>query len=297
MELRHLRYFAAVAEELHFARAAARLNISAPTLSHQISALEAMLGAKLLTRKTKSAVALTHAGKRFLIEALETLTQAARAEMVGRRAARGEAGSIAVGYVLSAACSGLVASSIVEFRTLHPDVSFQLRRMETFPQLRELSEDSLDIGFTRGLDRYPAGLAGFVADRQPYWLAVPEAHPLARKKHITPAMLADAEFVAAPMQMEVGFWGNIAATTPPGVSVKIVERAPDAFTVLTLVAAGFGVSVLSESLKRVAIPGVVYRKISGATRQADHAVVYRKNESAPVVKIFIDLLRRRARGV
>ena len=90
MELRHLRYFVAVAEELHFGRAAARLNISAPTLSHQILALEGLLGAKLFLRRTKSVVTLTATGKRFLVEAYATLAQAANAEMIGRRAARGE---------------------------------------------------------------------------------------------------------------------------------------------------------------------------------------------------------------
>src|ERR1700731_4474462 len=115
MELRHLRYFVAVAEELHFSRAAARLDIATPTLSAQIQALEAMLGAQLFARKTRS-VALTHVGKRFLDEARATLKQAEQAELVGRRVARGDTGSIAVGYVLSAACKGFVASSILEFR-------------------------------------------------------------------------------------------------------------------------------------------------------------------------------------
>lgn len=149
MELRHLKYFVAVAEELHFARAAERLNISAPTLSHQIGALETMLGAKLLTRKTKSAVALTHSGKRFLVEAQETLKQAAHAELVGRRAARGDAGSIAIGYVFSAGCSGLVPTALASFRKSHPEVSFQLARMSTFAQFKGLIDGSLDIAFTR----------------------------------------------------------------------------------------------------------------------------------------------------
>src|SRR5262249_9009477 len=105
MELRHLRYFVAVAEELHFSRAAAKLNIATPTLSAQIQALETMLGAQLFTRKTRS-VALTHVGKRFLEEARATIKLADQAELVGRQAARGETGSIAVGYIFSAACSG-----------------------------------------------------------------------------------------------------------------------------------------------------------------------------------------------
>src|SRR5262245_2918972 len=128
MELRHLRYFVAVAEELHFTRAAARLNIATPTLSAQIRALEMQLGAKLFVRKTRSVV-LTQVGERFLVEARATLKQAEQAEHVGRLAARGDIGSIAVGYVLSSACAGLVSASIREFRVSHPDVSFQPARM------------------------------------------------------------------------------------------------------------------------------------------------------------------------
>ena len=296
MELRHLKYFVAVAEELHFARAAERLNIAAPTLSHQIGALETMLGAKLLTRKTKSAVALTHSGKRFLVEAQETLKQAAHAELVGRRAARGDAGSIAVGYVFSAGCSGLISGTLASFRKSHPEVSFQLARMQTFAQFKALIDGSLDIGFTRAPQRYPSGLTGFIVERQPFWLALPEGHHLAARKQITPAMLVDEAFVAVSMEMEIGFWGNIAAITPPGTSLRIVERAPDAFTVMALVAAGVGISVLSGSLARIAMPGLAFRKLVGVTRMADHAMVYRKNESAPVVKAFIEFLRARARA-
>ena len=108
MELRHLRYFVAVAEKLHFSRAAEQLNISTPTLSHQIQALETMLGAQLLSRRKKSAVSLTHTGKRFLEEARATLRQAENAELVGKRAARGDIGSIAIGYILSASSIGLL---------------------------------------------------------------------------------------------------------------------------------------------------------------------------------------------
>ena len=295
MELRHLKYFVAVAEELHFARAAERLNISAPTLSHQIGALETMLGAKLLTRKTKSAVALTNAGKRFLTAARDTLKQAAYAEAVGRHAARGDTGSIAVGYVFSSGCSGLVPTALASFRKSHPEVSFQLARMPTFAQFKALIDGSLDIAFARALARYPSGLAGFIIERQPFWLALPEGHPLAARKQVTPTMLIDEAFVAVSMEMEIGFWGNIAAITPPGMSMRIVERAPDAFTVMALVAAGVGVSVLSESLSRINMPGLTFRKLVGVTRTADHAVIYRKNESAPVVKAFIEFLRAEAK--
>src|ERR1700692_5108321 len=112
MELRHLRYFIAVAEELHFARAAAKLNIAPPTLSAQIQQLETSLGARLFDRKTRS-VALTHVGKRFLEEARAALRQVEQAERVGRRAARGDIGSIAIGCVLSAIFGGIVSGVVV----------------------------------------------------------------------------------------------------------------------------------------------------------------------------------------
>jgi DNA-binding transcriptional LysR family regulator len=296
MELRHLRYFVAVAEDLHFARAAERLNIAGPTLSHQINALETILGAKLFSRKTKSAVTLTHSGKRFLIEAQETLRQADRAELVGRRAGRGDAGSISIGFMFAAGCGGRLSAALLNFRETHPDVSFQLRQMLTFPQFKALIDGSIDVGFTYGMQRFPSGLTGFIISREPFWLAMPEGYHLAAHKQITPAMLVDEPFVAMSMEMEARFWGNIAAVVPPGTSPRIVERASDAFTVMVLVSAGLGISVLSESLTRVGIRGVVFRKIVGATRTADVAVVHRKNESAPVVKAFINFLRARASG-
>ena len=202
MEIRHLKYFVAVAEELHFARAAERLNIAAPTLSHQIGALETMLGAKLLTHKTKSAVALTNAGQRFLIAAREALKQAAYAESGERLAARGDTGSIAVGYVFSNGCGGLVSSTMAKFRNAHPEVSFQLARMQTFAQFKALIDGTLDVAFARAMARYPTGLAGFIIERQPFSLVLPENHPLAARKQVTPAMLIDEPFIGMSLEME-----------------------------------------------------------------------------------------------
>src|SRR5882757_1135043 len=270
MELRHLRYFIAVAEEMHFGRAAARLNIAAPTLSHQIGALETILGAKLFTRRTKSAIGLTHSGKRFLVEAQETLKQAAHAELVGRRAGRGDTGSISIGYVLSAGFSGLLSTSLAAFREKHPDVTFQLARIQTVEQFKALNDGSLDVGFTRTPHRYPSAVSGFIIERQRFCLALPEKHRLVAQKRITPAMLIDEDFVAAPLESELGFWANLSAVSPPDVSLRIVARAPDVFTVIALVAAGIGIGVLSDSLKRIAMPGVVFRDIDGATRTSDH---------------------------
>jgi DNA-binding transcriptional LysR family regulator len=192
-----------VAEELHFSRAAAKLKIAPPTLSAQIQTLEAILGARLFTRKTRSVV-LTSVGKRFLAEAQEVLRRAEHAETMVRRFAKGEEGSIAVGYILSAAYGGLVASSIVDFRTSHPDVTVQLRRMQTLPQMAALTDGSLDIGFARAPERFPAGLVGFVVDRQPLCLAIPSGHRLASHSVIPPEALTGEEFVTTSLEMELG---------------------------------------------------------------------------------------------
>jgi DNA-binding transcriptional LysR family regulator len=296
MELRHLRYFVAVAEKLHFSRAAEHLNISTPTLSHQIQALETMLGAQLLSRKTKSAVSLTQTGKRFLEEARATLRQAENAELVGKRAARGDIGSIAIGYILSASCIGLLPELIATFQKENPGVSLQLSRMETFPQMKAVIDGSLDVAFIRAPQRYPIELTGFVVDRHPYCVAIPKGHHLAKRKQIGPAVLAQEAFVSGSLEMEVGFWGNLSAISKQGQSLHVVERTPDIFSLLTLVAAGVGLAIISEPMQNVAIPGIVYRRITGALQEAEIAVAYRKSENAPAVKSFIQRLRAKARA-
>lgn len=295
MELRHLRYFVAVAEKLHFSRAAEYLNISTPTLSHQIRALETMLGAQLLSRKTKSAVVLTQTGKWFLEEARATLRQAENAELVGKRAARGDIGSVAIGYILTASQIGLLPELIGAFQKEHPDVSLQIHRMDTFPQLKALLDGVLDVGFVRAPERFPAELTGFVVDRHPYCVAIPENHPLAKRKQVTLAMLAQESFISGSLEMEVGFWSNMGAVSKAGQSPRVVARAQDIFSLLTLVAAGVGLGIISTPIQNTGIPGIVYRSLTGALQEAEVAVAYRKSESAPAVRSFIEQLRTKVR--
>lgn len=294
MEIRHFRYFVAVAEALHFGRAAESLKVSVPTLSEQIRALETALGAQLFTRRTRG-VALTPVGQRFLEEARAVLKQAAQAELVGRQAARGELGTIAVGFILTAICSGIVQDAVREFRREWPGISFTLIRLETFPQMKALLDCSLDIGFMRVLDRYPAGIAGVTVQRQAFTLAIPEDHPLAACDRVEPAMLVDAPFVGPPVEGEVGFWRNISWVMGDR-PVNIVARAPDAMSVLAMVASGIGLGILAASISRIALPGLVYRDIVGSPTTAEHAVAFRRNEGSPPVKAFIDFMRRRARN-
>jgi DNA-binding transcriptional LysR family regulator len=292
MDVRHLRCFLTVASELHFSRAAARLGISVPSLSNTIRGLEGILGAQLFRRKTKSAVSLTHVGRRFLEEAQAAIKQLEHAELIGRRAARGEAGSITLGYVLSACCSGLIAAALIHFRKTHPEVSVQVRHIETSPQFKAIIDGALDVGVMRMPRRYPSGLAGFIIDSEPFRLVLPEGHPLAKKQQIPASDIANLPLIAAPLEMEPGFWGNLVSVNASNKPLNIVEYAQDAMTVMTLVAAGVGIGVVSSSLARIALPGIVYRDISGSARQADHAFVYRRNEASPVVSAFIKSLRK-----
>jgi DNA-binding transcriptional LysR family regulator len=144
--------------------------------------------------------------------------------------------------------------------------------------------------------RYPSGLAGFIIDSEPFKVALPEGHPLAKRQQIDAKTIAKEPLIAAPLEMEPGFWGNLVSVSSSSEPFNILHRAPDALTVLTLVAAKVGIGVVAGSLCKINIPGIVYRDISGSSRQADMAVVYRRNEASPIVGAFLKSLRKIVRS-
>lgn len=291
MELRHLRYFEAVAEELHFARASERLNIAAPTLTQQIQALERDLGV-VLFRRSRRGVSLTEAGRRFLDEARKTLHQAEQATQVARQTARGEIGRLEIGYVTSASCLGLVPRFLAEFRRLNPYVDLQVHRMETVRQLAALDQGDIDIGFLRPPTRYPIGLTGTLVWRHPFVVALPKDHPLVKEKRIRVSTLAGEPLIASSVELELGFGGQIQEIATEGkFTPRIVGRAPDILTILTLVSAGFGVAFVPESFRAVAIPGVVYRNLANPQTNALLAAARRRDNAAPAVRAFMRVVR------
>lgn len=291
MEIRHLRYFVAVASELHFARAAERLNIAAPTLSAQIKSLEAHLGVVLFNRSTKRKVELTYAGRQFQKRALALIESFEQAERFAREAARGEVGEVRIGYVVSAATAGHVKKAIELSRAASPNVVIHIRRMETLPQVRAISSGIIDIGFMRSMNTYPAGIEAFDMPRQRFCLAMHRDHPLAKQKQIAGATLAKQKFVAFELDAELGFWRNIAAVLPAGTIPQIVQRAPDAVSLLTLVSANVGIAVIQETLKNVADASVVVRNIAGPPKYSKSDVVYRANEPSPAVRAVLKAIR------
>jgi DNA-binding transcriptional LysR family regulator len=292
MELRHLRYFLAVAEERHFTRAAEHLGISPPTLTQQVQALEAELGVTLLRRNNRS-VALTEAGQRFLEEARKTLLQSEHATLVARRAGRGEVGRIEIGYVTSASLAGIIPSSLAAFRQSNPHVDVQLHRMETVRQLGALAEGQIDIGFLRQPKRYPLGIVGNIVWRQPFVLAMPINHPLAKRDQINMAALADESFIASSVELELGFGGQIQEIAAEGnFTPKVVGRAPDLLTILTLVASGLGVALVPEVFREMYTGRIAYRRLAGPQRNALLAAARRRDDAAPAIKAFLRVMRR-----
>jgi DNA-binding transcriptional LysR family regulator len=293
-ELRLYRYFVTVAEERHFSRAAERLGISPPTLTHQIQALETHLGVRLCHRRPKTRVELTEAGQRFLEQAQQVLRQVEEAESAARKAARGEVGRIEIGYMMSVSCSGLIQKCVSNFRRAHPAIDISLHRMETMPQVAAIAEGKLDIGFVRPPKQYPPELAGFIVFEQPMVLALPADHRLARRKRINPADLADDVFVTTSLEMDIGFLKYTEAVTSIANFVPTVsKRVPDVFTVLTYISAGYGVGVIARSLGKLAIPNVVIKELDVSQPPLSPiACVYRRNESAPAAAAFVNSMQR-----
>jgi DNA-binding transcriptional LysR family regulator len=294
IELRLFRYFMALAEELHFARAAERLGISPPTLTVQIQGLEARLDVRLCRRSTKSRVELTEAGKRFRDQARNVLRQAEEAEFVARQAARGEIGSIEIGYMMSVSCSGLIQKFVGGFQRTNPGIEINLHRLGAMAQVRAIVEGKLDIGFARPPSDYPPELSGINVFTQPLVVALPGGHRLAAKRRIAPSELKDEAFITTTLEVGFGFGEFTEAVTKiAGFSPRVARRASDIYNVLTYVSAGFGIGVMGKSISRLAIPNVVFRDLAlSAPPQSPVACLHRRNETAPAAMAFIQAISR-----
>jgi DNA-binding transcriptional LysR family regulator len=295
MELRHLRAFLAVADTLHFTRAAERLGISPPALTEQVQGLEALLGARLF-RRTKRSVTLTDAGQLFLREARPALAQVERAEGIGRLAGRGERGILAIGFAASAAFSGVLGASVAAWRQAQPQMELRLHEMESIPQLEALTEGRLDIGFIRPPLVLPDGIAALPLLREPLWLALPEHHPLCAEAAIRPEALAQEAFISPDAETSIGFHHHtIALGQQAGFRPRLAHHGRDLVAVVALVGLGLGVALVPESLRDcVRLPGLAYRPLAGTSLRTELAAAFRRNEAAPAARACIRQLRRQA---
>ncbi|EOZ4774490.1 LysR substrate-binding domain-containing protein [Pseudomonas aeruginosa] len=295
MELRRLRYFIAVAEELHFGRAAERLGISQPPLSQQIQALEEEIGARLFER-TNRRVELTDAGRLFLDESRQVLAQVDKAVLLARRAHLGELGELKIGFTSSAPFTSTIPSSIHAFRKAYPDVHLDLQEMSSRQVLKALLEESLQVGVIRPL-ALPDAVHWVELFREPLVAVLRADHPLAAGSEdgLAIAALAEEPFVFFPRSYGTGLYDQvIALTRQAGFSPRIAQEASEAMTIIGLVSAGLGVSILPASFRRTRVDGVVYRTLSDPEATTAVWLVRRQNEGSPLALSFIDLVTREA---
>lgn len=288
-ELRLIRYFVAVAEELHFGRAAARLHVAQPGLSQQIQSLERRLGVRLLERTSRQ-VRLTPAGSLLLTEGRRLLAEAERAVDRVRRTGRGEVGRVIVAAIGSATYD-VVPQLLRAHRARSPDVELVLREMSTPAQVHALRNGEIDIG----LLRVPANTDELVVhtvreDRMA--LMLPDAHRLARRRSIPLRALAREPLILFPATPRPSWVDTvIAACRESGFEPVIAQEAMESATVVSFVAAGVGIAVVPEGLKVLARPGVVFRLVAPPAPITRLAAVHRAGELPPAVAALMELMR------
>ena len=288
LELRHLRYFAVLAEELHFGRAARRLGIAQPPLSQQIRRLEELLGARLLDR-TSRRVQLTDAGRVFQVEAARVLAGAEMAVESARRASRGEAGSFRVAFAATVMFLAL-PRIIREFRDRFPLVQLDLREMPTGPQLTALLEGDIDLGFVREPEPNPS-LALVTVMREPLRIALHKGHRLARRARVGVRDLADEPFVLFPQDLAPGLHRQvITICREAGFVPRVVEESRELYTSVSLVEAGIGVSILPASVEKLGWKNVRYLPIPGAGGETRIAAAWRRDRDRPVLQAFMGVV-------
>jgi DNA-binding transcriptional LysR family regulator len=291
MELRHLRYFIAVAEELHFTRAAERLHIGQPPLSHAIKVLEADVGARLLDR-TKRWVRLTEAGALFLADARKILAMAEQAAATARRAERGEAGELRIGFTYSTPLTPLFAEVINRYRQEYPQVTLTLHEMATLRQLDAIGQRTLDLGFVRPPEvTLQAGIKLTHLREDPLMVVLPTWHRLAAKATLAIRELAELPFVMYPPGAGTGIYPQIfRLCRAAGFVPRIGQTAGEASTIIGLVAAGSGITLLPASFDRIRMDGVCYRPILDAEATTMLLLAQRSGEQAPLVDAFVALV-------
>lgn len=292
MELRLLRYFVVVAEELHFGRAAKRLHLSQPALSKQIVVLERELGVSLLIR-TKRVVQLTVAGQVFLEQAKQLLTQAENSIQLTKRTARGEVGQLTISFT-STATYTVFPKLLGQFRDRFPKVELNLQELSTEAQVAALNERKIDLAFLhppideRGLELHP------ILEEQ-FLVVLPQNHPLLSYTTIPVAALANEAFIIHPRQEGPTLYdGFIQLCQQFGVQPNIVKESISLQTRVCLVAAGIGITFVSECVQPVVGTDVVCRPLADSPITLKFAATWRKDFISPTLREFLVVLLNEA---
>jgi DNA-binding transcriptional LysR family regulator len=293
MELRHLRYFVAVGEEQHYGRAADKLRVAQPALSRQIQDLENEIGFQLFERLPRG-VKLSAAGKLFLEDSRRVLQEVSEATARAKRVARGQCGTLRLGFTENSSWHGVVPDSIRKFRQRHPDAELKLHPAGSVEQIEDIRTGRVDAGFMYKLLRDDVDLHQIPVSVDRLQLAVPKGHHLGKVKRLRLSDLVDVPFIWFPRREGPAFYDRLMHECYRGglKSPKIVQEASNEATVLSLVSHGMGVGWINETArwrcpKQVAIVSVADLKIP-----LSMVLVWRKDNSSPLLVSFIADVRR-----
>ncbi|MBX9649249.1 MAG: LysR family transcriptional regulator [Xanthobacteraceae bacterium] len=299
MDLRLLRYFLVVAEELHVTRAAARLGIQQAPLSQQIKRFEQSLGAQLFRRKPRG-VELTEAGVALRDEAASIFASVDRAVDTVSRVSRGELGDIRIGLTTSACFHPLPPKTIRSYRRTNPQVKIQFEQDSTPGLIERLQAGRVDVAFIRTAIGTPAGVTVVPLIEEPMVVALPARHPLAGNgRGLTLKSLAHEKFIGYPRAAGAGLYDSvIAACIVSGFNPDIAYEAPQIVSTLNLVAAGMGISVVPSSMQRLRLDAVVYRPLTGPHNPKGQLnLAVRDDALASSATAFLALVRKGAGAV
>lgn len=287
MELRHLRYFVAVATELSFGRAAARLHMTQPPLSKQIQDLEAELGVLLFDRSRRQ-VTLTRVGAQLLGEARRVLAQAETFRDLATEAAAGRAGHLRVGVVHSS-LYGVVPTILRRFREQHPQVQLRVQEAVTSELVEELVAGQLDVAFTRP-DAFPTEVEQKTLLAERLDVALPEHHGLSGSSGpVTLEDLRDDPLVLFPRELGAGYWDLVVgAYQEVGITPRIEHLADQVGTMVGLVAAGLGITIVPEAVRNLALPGITYRPLQPILR-LPLTIAWRRDAHIPARRSFVSV--------
>jgi len=291
MELRHLRYFVAVAEEEHFGRAARRLHLSQPPLNRQVHQLEEEIGVALL-ESTGRGVRLTPAGRAFLDGARATLAESQRAVRSAQLVARGDVGQLNVAFVDNATCTAIVPEVVTRLRARRPDLGIDLQVLSTAAQWEALREGRIDAGFCYDRPDDPA-IHAEVIFRDRVVLALPARHPLARKPRLRVRDLAGKPLIAFPRKLSPRYHDQVfGALQARGAVLNVVQESATDATRLSLVASGLGLTLVVESASASRPRRVVLRRFEDASLRVEALLIWRAvDERAPPLSSFLETTR------
>lgn len=289
MELRHLRYFVAVAEELHFGRAAQRLLIAQQPLSRQIRDLETEIGVELFHR-TKRTIRLTEAGQVFLTEARKTLQQAEQAILLAQQTGRGEIGKFAIGFT-GPALNTVLPKVVRQFKEKHPQIELTLERLQTNEQVEALRSQQIQVGLLHPpIDDDSLRLE--VIHREGLVAVLPDSHCLVQSERISISELANEPFIFYPRHVGPVLYDRILSLCQQaGFSPRIVQEVVPQQTILGLVAAEIGVSLLHASAEAIAPTGVVLRPLIEPTPEMELAVAWNPEMTNPILPSFLSIVQ------